>query len=350
MLPYMIRRALLPIAAVAVLAACNEDEITNPDNTTPTQTITTDSAGTWVFLRLDDEAQKVTVPTPTASTGWHMGFNGTSVMLNGGAAGPGGVSGYCICQNATATNEQIAAMTPATELADFEAVTAEDIPAAEEFITDDLNPAIFGWYNGTPGTSATVNAGQTFLISQGSGGSRLLGKFHVLSIASPTATSPGTVTIEWGMQSTPGGAFTIDTAVLATDTGVVHVDLNANAAASASDWDLKIDGWMIQLNSGASGTGTWKALSAEGTPFATITKEFAAGPPEQTFKTDVFSGVFASNRWYKYNITGTDNQIWPTYNVYLLSIGAEVYKVQLISYYNTGGSSRFITVRYARIQ
>jgi hypothetical protein len=51
--------------------------------------------------------------------------------------------------------------------------------------------------------------------------------------------------------------------------------------------------------------------------------------------------------WYRYNITGTDNQIWPTYDVYLVRRGSDVYKVQLVGYYDAGGRSRQITVRYA---
>lgn len=342
------RRRLILLASVATLSAC--DDVTRPDNTTPTQQITTDSAGTWVYLRFDDVAEKVTVANAATSTAWHMAFMGTSVMLNGGAAGPGGVKGYCVCQNGSPTNEQIAAMSPASELADFEAVTAANIPAATEFVADEIDPAVFGWYTGS-GASATADAGQTFLISQGTGPARLLGKLHVTALASPTTSSPGTVTLEWAMQTTAGGAFgPTYTATFSTAAGPAYIDLNANATASASDWDLKVSGWMVQLNSGASGSGTWKALSAQRTPFASITPAFAASPPEQTFRSDVFGGVFAANRWYRYNVTGTDNQIWPIYNVYLLAIGDEVYKIQLISYYSDAGSGRFYTVRYARVR
>lgn len=342
------RNTFLTVVALAT-GACSSNEPLGP-GPTATQQITTDSAGTWVYVRFGDVAEKVTVASPSTSTDWHMAFMNTSVMLNGGAAGPGGVKGYCICQNGSPTNEQMAAMSASGELADFEAVTAADIPEASNFVGDELDPAIFGWYEGTAGASATVDAGETFLISQGAGASRLLGKLHVTSIASPTAESPGTITIEWAMQSTPGGAFgATQTATFATAGGAKYIDLNANATASAADWDLKVDGWLIRLNSGASGTGTWKALNAGRASFASITTTFAASPPESAFRTDVFGGVFATHRWYRYNVTGSDNQIWPTYNVYLLAIGEEVYKVQLISYYNTGGSPRFYTVRYARL-
>src|SRR5687767_7920804 len=305
------RRAIL-LTSVIAAAACSSNEPLGP-GPTATQTITTDSAGSWVYVLFEDIAANVSgIASPSTSTEWHMAFNGTSVMLNGGAAGPGGVKGYCVCQNGSPTNEQIQTFSASSELADFEAVTAADIPAASAFVGDEIDPAIAGWYEGTAGASATVDAGETFLISQGTGASRLLGKLHVTAIASPTATSPGTITIEWAIQTAPGGAFgSTQTATFATGAAPTYLDLNANAAASASDWDLKVSGWTILLNSGASGSGAWKALNAGRAPFASITTTFAAGPPEQTFRTDVFGGVFATHRWYRYNVTGTDNQIWP---------------------------------------
>ncbi|MGH7464996.1 MAG: HmuY family protein, partial [Longimicrobiales bacterium] len=81
------------------------------------------------------------------SSAWDIAFNATRVMLNGGAAGPGGVVGYCVCQNAAATEAHIQAMTPAGEQADFEAVTLADVPVTEQaWESDALDAAISGWY------------------------------------------------------------------------------------------------------------------------------------------------------------------------------------------------------------
>ena len=64
---------------------------------------------------------------------------------------------------------------------------------------------------------------------------------------------------------------------------------------------------------------------------------------------DSFGGVFVTSPWYRYNITGTDNQIWPNFNVYLIKDGDAVYKVQIISYYGPTGTSRQITLRTSRV-
>src|SRR5690606_20240098 len=84
---------------------------------------------------------------------WDMAFLRTAVTLNGGAAGPGGVQGYCICQNAGATPAQVMAMTPESELAAFESVDASSIPADESaWSSDALAPVIDGWWSYNPMT------------------------------------------------------------------------------------------------------------------------------------------------------------------------------------------------------
>ena len=46
----------------------------------------------------------VSAASPATSTDWDLAFFATSVMLNGGEAGPAGVVGHCLCRNANATD------------------------------------------------------------------------------------------------------------------------------------------------------------------------------------------------------------------------------------------------------
>ena len=69
-------------------------------------------------------------------------------------------------------------------------------------------------------------------------------------------------------------------------------------------------------------------------------------PVDASFSADVFT----AKKWYRYNLTGNDHQIWPTYDVYLVRRGAAVYKVQVTSYYSAAGTSRQITIRSAQIR
>src|SRR5690606_27321732 len=93
------------------------------------------------------EARVVAVADGATSTGWDLAFFATSVMLNGGDAGPGGVVGHCVCGNAGLTDADVGVLTAESELVAFEAVTLADVPAeAEAWEGDALVPVIEGWY------------------------------------------------------------------------------------------------------------------------------------------------------------------------------------------------------------
>lgn len=192
------RRSGLQLVALGilplVLSAC-DGSVTEPELPDPGATFTVDasSADVWALVDLGSPAQLVEAVDPGASFAWDLGFQATKLMLNGGTSGPAGMVAYCLCQNAGATSEEIMAMTPESEAADFDSVTRADIPAA---------------------------------------------------------------------------------------------------------------------------SAAWSA------------------------------GVFDESRWYRYNLAG-GHQIWPTYEVYLVKRGDEVYKLQLTGYYGADGAPRQITFRYA---
>ena len=137
------------IAAVGVLvtaglvSGCSRDEITAPEAPVVGQ-FTVDASKSWAYV---DLTSGDTVPQADAatSTSWDVGFNATSVQLNGGTHGPAGVTGFCVCQNAAATNDQILAMTPDNQEAAFTNVTSASIPVVDDKWTSDVfatNP----WY------------------------------------------------------------------------------------------------------------------------------------------------------------------------------------------------------------
>jgi len=329
---------LLPFAATA----CGNDEISAPPGADE-GTITANSSAGWAYASLADSAI-VTPADPATSTDWDIAFNATKVMLNGGAAGPAGVSAYCICQNAAATDAQVIAMTPESELADFDAVEAAAIPPAGLFVADTLLPAFKGWYTGT-GAAATVAAGKTFLLRLNDDTS--FAKVRVISLAGPSAANAGTVRIEYAVQVNGAAAFgAVDTIDLPA-AGPTLVDLNAGAVVtSGTAWDLKVSGWEILTNSGVSGSGK-VGVYADTTAFADVT---TAVLPAQAYGSDAFGGLFAGSPWYRYNIDpSAPNHIHPTFNVYLVKRGTVVYKVQLINYYGPAGETRRITFRFARL-
>jgi hypothetical protein len=331
---------LLAAWTLGGLAACSSDEIQQPP--TPVEgELTVDASTTWAFATLD-EGEAVTIADPTSEPGWDMGFNTTRVMLNGGAAGPGGVVGTCLCQNAAASDAEIVAFTPESELADFDAVTEADIPAASEFQEDALVPAIHGWYAGE-GTAAVAAPENVWLVRLQAGTS--FAKVHVTSLASPDAEHAGQVTLEYAVQSAADQPFEATQTVTLDASTPSRLDLNTGSTTPAdAEWDLAVDGYTIRLNGGVSGTGA-AAAAATTEEFSAITT--AATDPRAYFQ-DNFGGVFTSHPWYRYNLTG-ENIIHPTFDVYLIKRGDDVYKVQLINYYASTGEPRHITFRYAKL-
>jgi HmuY protein len=337
----VILRSLGPGVLAAALTAGCSDDVTRPPP--PAEgTITVDASSAYAYFSLQGGGLVTPAPTASESPSWDIAFWTTNVTLNGGAAGPAGVTGFCVCQNAAATDAEILAMTPESELADFEAVTA--VPAGATFTADALTPAIAGWFTGS-GATAVADPSKTFLVRLAD--SLAYAKVHVTSLQGASATSAGKVTLEFAVQPSPAASLgpTQTLEVDLTTAGARNVDLNTGSLTSSpTDWDLRFDGFTIRVNSGVSGPGKGGAAAGTGT-FASIT---TAKTADQAYRADVYAGVFGAQRWYKYNLAG-DNRISPTFDVYLVKRGSAVYKLQLLNYYNTTGSPRFVTFRYKQI-
>ena len=333
-------RPVAVLLAAALSAACASDDVTAPP-AAEAGAMTVDASAGWVYVSLADSAVVTPSPSASASSDWDVAFNATSVMLNGGDAGPGGVTGACICQNAGATSAAVLAMTPASEQADFEGLTS--VPSGASFAAESFQPVIGGWYTGT-GVSAIAAPGTSYLLRLADGES--YAKVRVTALQNPSSGSAGVVTLEYAVQTDSTEAFgpvqTIDVDVSA---GARQVDLDAGTEGAAiAGWDLELEGFTIRLNGGVSGTG--KAAAAVATePFDDIATAvlFASA-----YRVDGFAGVFTTNPWYRYNLAG-DNRISPTFDVYIIKRGALTYALQIVSYYGATGQPRQISFRYRRI-
>jgi hypothetical protein len=163
-----------------------------------------------------------------------------------------------------------------------------------------------------------------------------------------------------GPQVAATATFTVDattTTQYVALTGGPAILATVTDAATSTAWDLSFLTTTVAANTnagltvaclcgneGASGDAVMQ-MTAEG-QLAAFEAVSAADIATATFETN----TFATHRWYRYNITGSDNQIWPVFNVYLVKRGVAVYKVQIINYYNAAGAPRHITFRYALIQ
>ena len=343
MLDAQTRRSVLScfLAALTCLgAACSSDDVTAPPP--PAEgSFTVDASRNWTYVSLADSTLVSPTPSANQSAAWDIAFFATNVTLNGGQAGPAGVTGFCVCQNTTATNDQILAMTAESEEADFDAVTA--VPAGATFVADVLTPAIAGWFTGT-GASATAEPSKTFLVRLSD--SLSYAKVHITALSGASATSPGRVTLEYAVQASPTAALgPTQTLTVDVASGAKSIDLNSGTiSTSATEWDIRLDGFNILVNGGISGAGKGGAAAGTGS-FASIT---TAKIQDQAYQIDRYAGVFGTSRFYRYNISG-NNRISPTFDVYLIKRGTVVYKLQIIDYYNATNQPRHVAFRYKQI-
>ncbi len=333
---------LFAAAAVAVLSACATDDVVAPPQLETEGSLTVVATSSWQFVSLADSSQVTPTPSANASASWDIAFFGTNVTLNGGDAGPGGVTAACLCQNAEATNEQVLAMTAESEFAEFDTVSA--VPAGLTFTGDALTPAIVGWFSGA-GAGATADTAKTWLLRLND--STSFAAIRVKAIAAPTATHAGSVTLEYRLQASADAALVApqEITVDAGAAGGTRVDFNAGATTTDdAAWDLQVQGFTIRVNGGISGSGKGGAATTA-TAFADLT---TAVTNASAYRIDVYAGVFGTQRYYRYNILG-DHRISPTFDVYFLRRGADTYKLQVIGYYSETGSARHITFRWAKL-
>ena len=346
----------LVFAGLAFLAACSDDNSpTEPGS--PYSTIQLGTAAGPAFLTLGTTASVAAVVDPTTSTAWDLGFTSTpTVTVNGGASGPGGVKAYCLCANRTLTLAQVEALTSAQGADAFGAVTSANIPADASFQSDAASMAIAGWYDYNPATHA-VSANDNVWAVRLASTSGNYAQFHVKSIPNPGQSAAGSVTLEWAIQG--GGSGTLganQTLTVDVASGAkVYVNLTSgtSSATPAAGWDVALQGYMIYVNGGASGSGGASAIQIAPSPYASYSAITqipigAQGIPTSVFVADGAGGAFTSDAPYRY--ASDKHQVYPTYDVYLVKKGKAVYKVQVASYYNaTTGAFGTITVRYAKL-
>ena len=344
------------LSALLVLAACENDTGAPPPQAGELA-IDASSNSAFTYFSFADNGV-VTIADPSTSSGWDLAFRRYSIRLNGGVAGPKGVTAYNLQNNVDATDQEILAFTAASQLPAFDAVAAADIPSAG-FGSEVLAPDQTSWFRPTA-TGLLANPGAVWKLRRASGAGA--GAYAVIRVenivnADPPSQGDGMrgITIGYRVQTTPGTLGTAQSVVVdlgtATDAGI-NLATGAIVAPTAGDcsWDLKVTrAYTLEINADClAGTFPFDASeSFDGVTRADNAPEYAAflslvsGPIPNSI--DSKSGVFL------YNLAG-DNRLSPTFNTFLIKVGTSVYKLQVVTYYSTTGASGFPTIRYERIQ
>ena len=344
------------MAKLAVLlplfAAC-ESEVTAPEETFEEGEITlsASSPADFAYLSLAGGGSQMTLADPRSSTAWHMAFRRFSVRLNGGVAGPGSVSAVNLGNNGGLTADAITALTPEDGEAAFTAVTEADIPAAGSFTSDVLAPDPgASWFRfDRQSGSIVANPGAAWKVREGSG--RGYAVFRMVAIAMQGQRPVG-VTIQYRRMD-PGGTLGAPEALdLDLTRGPVLLGFSGGVARdpASCDWDVGTSPDFAIMVNEACGAGTFP-LDA--------TDDFTALPraddaPDYAGYLSTIGGAFPAtvedaSGIFWYNIR-ENNRMWPTYNVFLVRVEEEVYKVQIFDYYDATGNSGFPSVRFQRLR
>lgn len=340
-----------------VLAAC-EDTVAPADEGFEEGVITVDasSPNAPAYLSLADGGAVLTSPDAAGSTAWHMSFQRFAVRLNGGVSGPGSVAGAALGTNATLTSEEVAALSEADGDSAFKAVTADDIAGAT-FVEDDLAPdAGASWFrfDGRAGT-IVANPGAAWKAKEGSGRGHAVFRVSELTMQ---GRRPVGLVVEYRRQD-PGGALgEARTVAVDLTRGPAYVALAEGQALGAGEvqgpnacaWDLGTTPVPEIVVNADCEAGTFPLAPAE--DFTALTT--AADAPKYGGFLSAIGGAFPAalddaRGTFWYNING-GNRLWPTYNVFLVRDGQEVYKVQLTGYYAADGTAGFPTVRFLRLR
>ncbi len=348
--PSLSRSALLCASSLLLLAGCGASEAPTGTDTggalALNQVVTAgplnaSSLDTLVYFSFD---QRALVPRTSQ---WDVALRRYEVRVNGGVTGSGGVTGYNLQNNRTATNAQVLAFTNVNTLAAFDSVRDLRIPADSLFAADRLIPNANAFLNLGAGVP-TANAAAYWKVRTATGGFVLM---RVTAIAF-TGRALTSVTFESRTQAgTALGAPRTFSILPGSSPIAINLTTGQSVTPALCNWDVQVvpATYEITLNTACS-VGTYPGAATPG--FAATTS--ASDAPSYASYLSVLTGPIPSsiedlNGPFRYDING-DQRLSPTFNTYLIRNGTKTYKLQVIGYYGTSGAGGFPTIRYARIR
>ena len=258
-----------------------------------------------------------------------------------------GVTAYSLGNNKASTDAEVLAFTVGNTLAAFDAVRASSIPVDDAFKTDRLEENKYGYL--TLAGAPVVNAASYWKVKTANGG---YASFRATAIAYNAQGSLTSLSLETRVQTgaTLGAVQTL-TVPFTGAAKTISLMTNAVVATTGCTWDITVDPNTFEMNTNAAcGVGT--APGGSSPTFAAATT--ASDAPQYSPYISQLDGPIPNSFTdtsapFRYNLQDT-NRLYPTFNIYLVKVGAKVYKLQLINYYNESGASGYPTIRSARIQ
>lgn len=352
-------KTLISLATVLALTACDNDTvIEEPIDESPIYgPLSTGSVSEPVFAYFDLETMtEITLTEEEASsnTEWDIAFKRSGVYLNSANEAP--VSAYFTNNNSeffdedgSVVAESFINATPETELEDFEAVTADDIPTDETmFVADVTSNIIDGWYNYDSTTHQVSAAADKFFIVNSD---ETLSKFSVTGLTQ-AGFALSDITITYANQTSSDTEFATSTSEVTVNASEacaayegVYVDFDLGQTVAASDdWDISLacDDDNTGINFGIDIADDATAMQDFDNYYTSVAVDSIA---YYDFESNQYTvKAFDANPWYQYGVNG-GHTLWSQYGVYLIRTESATYKLQITSYYDEDNVSGNISFR-----
>jgi len=326
-----------------------------------------DPANRWAYLDLDTgQALDIDDAAAEGNTDWEIAFRRVAVRLNGGASGPGSVTGGIADAQLDFyddTDEPIVDVFVAASAAgELDAIERGVDAATIEYLDERENPGITGdgtdtaasWWIYDP-AALTVNANPSVHYAVRGANGDSYARMRVTDIQQAERQ----ISIELQPQAADEDAFGAATTWIATidaagGSACYNIDTASEVACdtASEQWNLQVEidaggrEWNLWTNGGTRGDGG--AGASFGPLDANGIAAFGSGDDVLVWTEDSAGGVFNAYSWYGYNLQGK-NRIWPNYRVYAIDNGTDAWKLQVLRYYDEAGTSGRMQVRFAPI-
>jgi hypothetical protein len=350
---------ILALAAIMAVVACSDKKTTNPnppvtrsvtvwvsDSTYWRSIVNGSDAASWKYYGFSSEDTiPITDDQAQTDTIWDIAFKRDEVKLNGGISGSKHVAAIDLAEAGSADST------------DFAGVTDTSSVGMHHWQEDSYAYAVGDWYiyDMTPPRSV-IPTNYVYTLKDAEG---KYVKFTVNGLYGGSGPHDmGSIVIRYVYAASGtdiSGAGITDTINVGPDTAYYDFSTGemvtpTNPSASL-DWDFAIASYDIHLNSSIFGPGQAAAYlntDDSNNPRTDFDSIAVAETQPQAYSVDGTGSPFAE--WYNYN--SSNHTLTSKEHVYLIKVGADIYKMQITSYYfeiNGAPTSGWYTFRWLKL-
>lgn len=266
-----------------------------------------------------------------SDTSWDIAFKRSTVILNSGVSGNGGVDGIDLAAigNPDSVN--------------FDALTDIGSLGNPTWIEDSYDLIVDDWYSYNPNNHTLAPTRYIYIMKDALGN---YVKFQVSNMANPgMPPNMGTITLVFDYSgASPNFPNSPDTLSFdASGGGPIYIDFSSGAVVNPSDprtstdWDIAFTNYEVHQNSTVFGPGSAAAYAVwqdqiDPTDF---NETMTAPTAPQAYFSDNLGSVMTN--WYNYN--GDTHTLTSKQHVYVIRDGSNYYKLQITTYYKAIGGN-----------